>query len=241
MARTGRDFVTRALRITGALSVGEILDDEEANDGIQLFNDMLGYWATQSLTIPYVASAQYSTVAGQKVYSLGPGGNWNGVRPERLRSAIMRLTNTGSGAYDVPLTMLDQYQYSQVALKDIASTQSQAFYYEAQYPLGFFTLYPVPSSVFGIVLSYDTIFDEVTLDSDLSGLPKGYALAVQYNLAALLAVEYKRTLTDAAAKIAVSSLGSIKSANLRAPDAVFDPNIVGVGADRRNGWDWRLG
>lgn len=240
MARTGRSFVTRALRITGALSVGEELDDEEANDAIDLFNDMLGLWATQSLTIPYTASAEYQTVAGQKVYSLGPGGDWNGVRPQMLKTALMRL-GSGAGTYDIPLSVLSEFQYSQIALKGTPSPQSQGLYYEAQFPLAYVTLYPVPTSIFGVVLSYNTIFDEVTLDSDLSSLPKGYALAVQYNLARLLAVEYSRTLSDEAIRIATDSLAKIKSANISAPDAIFDTNLPGVGYGNRAGWDWRIG
>lgn len=237
--RTGRDFITRALRIINAINVGEDPEAEEANDAIALFNDMLGMWATQRLTIPFTSSEAFLTIAGKKVYSLGPGGDWEGNRPIRIRDAIMRLANSGTSNLDIPLTILSNHQYSDVPLKDISSTQSRAIYYENQYPLGQVTLYPVPSAIFQVVLTYDGFFTQVLLDTDLSTLPQGYALAIQYNLAKLLAVEYNRDWSAAKDEIARSSLASLKSANMQSVDAEFDAALPGVGTGRA--WDWRLG
>lgn len=238
--RTGRSYVERALRIINAIDVGETPDAEEANDAIDLFNDMLGLWSTQSLTIPYIASAEFNTIAGQKVYSIGPGGDWDGNRPIAITDAFIRIGNgQAGGSLDIPLAVLSNHQYANVPLKDVASTQSRALYYENQFPLGRVSLYPVPSAVFGVVLMYNTFFTSVTLDSDLSGMPPGYALAIQYNLAKYLAVEYNKEWSPQKDKIATDSLGNIKSANIRAPDAEFNDALPGVGSSRT--WDWRIG
>lgn len=239
MARTGRSFVTRALRIINAINVGDTPDAEEANDAIDLFNDMLDSWATDSLSIPYTASAEFQTVAGKKVYSVGPGGDWDGIRPIELRDATMRIPNGSPSPLDLPLKILDQHQYGLITLKDTPSTQSRALYYEAQFPLGFVTLWPVPSAVFGVVLSFDAIFNKVTLNSNLDGLPPGYALAIQYNLAQYLAIEYQKTLPPQAMKIATDTLAAIKIANTQAQDAEFDLALPGVGTGQA--WDWRTG
>lgn len=240
VARTGRDYVERALRIINALDVGETPDAEEANDAIALFNDMLGLWATQSLTIPYTASVQFPTIAGQKVYTWGPGQEWDGNRPVNIRDAYIRIGNgQAGGSLDIPISVLSLHQYGDIPLKDVTSPQPRALYYENQFPYGKVTLYPVPSDVIGVVMTFDTIFDAVTLDSDLSGMPPGYAMAIQYNLAKYLAVEYNREWSQQKDIIATQSLGNIKSANIKAPDAEFDNALPGVGTGKA--WDWRLG
>jgi hypothetical protein len=238
--RTGRNYIERALRIINAIDVGETPDAEEANDAIDLFNDMLGLWSTQSLTIPYIASVEYLTIAGQKVYSIGPGGDWDGIRPINITDAFIRIGDgIDGGSLDIPLVLLSNHQYADIPLKGMPSTQSRALYYENQYPLGRVSLYPVPSAVFSVVLMYNTMFTNVALDTDLSGMPPGYALALQYNLAKYLAVEYNKEWTAAKDKIATDSLGNIKSANIKAPDAEFDSALPGVGTS--HAWDWRRG
>lgn len=231
---TARSFIIRALRIINAINVGEVPDSEEANDGLALFNAMLGNWATQRLTIPYSASVEYPTEVGKKVYSIGPGGDWDGVRPIKIRAAWMRIGDT----HDIPLEVYEMERYGNIPLKGLSSPQSQGLYYEAQYPLGFVTLYPVPTSIFGVVMAVDGTFADLTLNTDMSGLPQGYALAMQYQLAKLLAVEYGKPMSEDAKTVARESFAAIKSANIKALDAQIDPQLINY---RGAGFDIRLG
>lgn len=232
--RTVRNFIERSLRIISAINVGEVPDADEANDALDLFNDMLDNWATKRLLLPYTVSAEYATVPGKKTYTVGPGGDWNGARPQKLRDAFLRI----GGTLDIPMTQLEVAQYQSIPTKGTLSPQPTNYYYEAQFPLGIVSLYPVPNVVVGVVIIYDGILQRVTLDTDLATLPPGYALAIQYNLAILLAPEYNRPVSNDIARRALEYLGDIKSQNSVSMDAVPDYRLPGL---QHRGWDYRIG
>lgn len=235
MATTVRNIIKGSLRLINAVQPTEEPEAEEYSDALIIFNDMLDSWDAEQLALPYTASTAYATVAGQKVYSIGPGGNWDGLRPVRIVNAIFRV-----GSLDLPMNILSYDQYAGIPVKDTPSSQSLALYYEAQYPLGYITLYPVPTTVAQVVLSYWAQFSSVTLDTDVDTLPPGYRLAMRYCLALLLAPEYGKTPSEEVKDGARELKGKIKSANLQSPDAKFDIAIPGV-MDARRRWNWRYG
>lgn len=232
---TVRDLISRSLRLIQAIGQSEVPDTEEANDALDTLNDMLDAWGLSPLMLPFTASAMYSTVPNQKVYSIGAGGDWNGPRPININYAMLRLND----ALDIPIRLLENQQYGETPMKGILSPQPTSLYYEAQYPLGFVSLYPVPSEVVGIVLSYSATFAQVTLDTPTDTLAPGLRKAIRYNLAVELAPEYDKAASASIREIAKSSLAAIKSANLKPLDAVFDPALPGVGTGRA--WDYRVG
>lgn len=231
---TVRKLINSALVLSGAVNKGADPDPDEYEDALELFNDMLGGWSTESLILPYIASAQYQTVAGQADYSLGPNGDWNGFRPDKIKYAWYEW-----GGVTYPMTQLEYEQYGDIAVKSVSSTNPQGFMYNASYPLAYIVLYPVPSAIIPITLAYDATLDNVALDTDLSGMPKGYRLALRYNLAAMIPAMFGKSPLKEISAIAVSSKGLLKSRNLKALDAVFDDALPGI--DTGRAWNWRTG
>lgn len=230
---TVRDLLGRALLLSGAMNKGEDPDPDEWTDALESFIGMLGVWDMQSLAQPYIASSQFLTVPGKRGYSLGPGGDWDGVRPNSIKFAwFERDTLT------LPLKQLQYDEYGDIPVKNVASTNPWGFMYNASYPLGYFVLYPVPSAQVKIILGYDASFYDMTLDSDIRGFPKGYVHVMVYNLAVLLAPEYGKEPPSAIVKEATKTMGILKSRNLKALDAVIDPAVPGMSRRR---WDWRIG
>lgn len=235
MVDTVRDLIRRAMRLGNIIEAGEVPDADEYQDALGTLNDMLDAWSLESLILPYNTSVEYQVVAGQKVYEIGPSAaDWVGVRPLDILSANIRV----SGNLDIPVEILETQQYQNIPVKDVTSTQSTSMYYDAQVPNGYISLYPVPNAVFGLVLIYTGVFQQVTLDTPLTGFAAGLVAAIRFNLCIDLCGEYNKKPADTVAARAVSYKAAVKSMNCKALDAVFDYRLPS-GAGRA--WDWRIG
>ena len=232
---TVRDLIRRSMRLVNIIDAAEVPDSDEYQDGLSTLNDMLDNWALESLIFPFTPSSQFSVVAGQKTYSIGPGGDWDNVRPNVIKSANIRIGDS----LDIPMEILETEQYQAVSVKGTTSTQSTSLYYDAQVPLAYISLYPVPQVVFDVVLIYDAQFTAVTLDTELTGFAPGIVAALRFNLAVDLAAEYSnKDVSKVIAARAVEYKSKVKSGNIRALDAITDWRLRN-GAGRA--WDWRIG
>lgn len=226
---TVRDLIGGSLRLIGAIDPGESPDPEETNDALGTFNDFLDALGVERLMLPFTASVQYATIPTQASYSVGPGADWNGIRPQDVITATLRVGNV-----DVPLTKMSLDQYSDIPVKTTLSPQPQYFYYEAQYPLGRFVLFPIPTVIVGVIITQQALFQQVTLDTVITTLPPGYRRMLRYNLALELAPEYSRATVSAQVRsIAADSKAKIKGANSVSLDASFDSRTPGLGASGR--------
>lgn len=230
---TVRDLIEGSLRLCGALDPGEPADAEEVKDALGSLNDMLDAWRIEDLLVPYTLSNEFVTEAGKDTYTIGEGGDWNAVRPVDVDIANLR-----SGGVDYPLTKLTFRQYADIAVKNTVSTHPNSFYYEAQYPLGRFVLFPVPSIATTIVVGQGAELGGVTLDTDIGALPPGYRRAIRYNLALELAPEYsKKDVASTVIAIARDSKARIKSKNSASLEVSFDQRLPG----QHTHFDYRIG
>ena len=231
---TVRDLIGSSLLLAGAVNKGASPDDDEYSDALDVFNSMTSSWALEQLFLPYVASGQFLTVAGQQNYSIGPApADWVGVRPIKIRDAWYELAGL-----TLPLDELSFEQYGDIPVKSVASTIGNAFMYNGSYPNAFIAIWPVPSSVYKVILSYDAVFGDVTLDTDITTLPPGYVHAFRYGLAALIPAEYGKDVPKKIDQEATRSKGVLKSSNLKSLDAVVDANLPR--GDHR-AWNWLIG
>jgi hypothetical protein len=231
MLTTARDIIRGSLRLCKAIEQGEVPDEEEYNDALVSFNSMLDSWNVERLMLPFTASSILVATANQASYSVGPGGDWNIIRPQRVRFASTRVAGL-----DTPLNDLEAEQYALIPDKGTKSLQPTDFYYEPQFALGRLLLYPVPSVDINVILSYDCQLSAVTLDTDMSTLPPGYQQAMRFNLALMLAPEYSKTVSEEVKAEAKRSKNVIRSANSLDADARLDAMCPGVG---QGGYNWR--
>ncbi len=229
---TVRNLLESSLLLARAINKGEAPDPDETTDAFDELKSMLGSWDTEKLIQPYVGSAQYETVAGQGEYALGPSSaTWTGARPANIIDAWFQ-----QGGLTLPLDQLAFDQYASIPDKSVLSTMPSAFMYNASYPDGYFVLWPIPTVVTKIIISFDATFADLTLDSLLAPFPPGYVHAIRYNLAALIANTYGKSPAAEVQREAIRSKGLIKSQNIKALDAYVDPRLPGM---HSTGYDWR--
>ena len=82
-----RDLLQDALIEIGVLAPSDAMQPEDAAYALRLFNRLLAKWNSENLMVYTVNRQVFNLVAGQQVYTLGTGGDFNVPRPVRIQMA----------------------------------------------------------------------------------------------------------------------------------------------------------
>ena len=72
---TPYDIITRAMKDIGAVAAGEVPTADEAQDALDLLNDMLAQWSNENMMVFYKTEIVFPTIQNTVQYTLGPGGS----------------------------------------------------------------------------------------------------------------------------------------------------------------------
>jgi hypothetical protein len=207
---TALEYITKAMKICGALGQNETPTSSEADDGLDAINDMIDSWNTDRTYIYAVTESTIPVVSGQASYTIGTGGDFNITRPVKIDYAFIRINSV-----DFPLQSINNQDYDSIQYK-----ANQGFpmyyYYNPAMPLGVITIYGVPTQGDLYIDTWTQITEFTNLQTDLT-FPPGYRRAFNYNLAKEIAPQFGLSLSPEANMIAVESLANIRNRNLPAP------------------------
>jgi hypothetical protein len=229
--KTSLDLIKSSMRLVGIISENETPKSQEANDGLDVLNDMLESWSTESLSVWGSAVETFNTVGGQAAYTIGPAGNWNTARPVRIGDVAYCTLN----GVDYDVFEWSQDDYDSVTLKTQQQPIVERFLYVNDNPLGIVTLYPTPSQAIPITFDTDRVLTQVPTLATVLVYPPGYYIAMRYTLAILLAAEYGAPVDPSVTSIAISSKANIKRANKKKTFARFDAGLT-TGGDGTSSW-----
>lgn len=235
---TALTLIEDALGLTNSVGVDQTLTADEVSDCLRVFNDVLEDWSTQNLAVYGQANQTFNTVANQATYTIGSGGNWNTVRPERINEPAYATVNSVS----FPYFMVNQAEYNLIGFKGQTgggTDTGQCYLYVNEYPLGLVTLWPVPASIFPITFSIDRVLSQVTNAATAISFPQGYAKAFKYELGCELPSVFGKKLSQYPEIVAKRNqiVGSIKRANKRPVVMGYDVALLGG----NQYVDWRTG
>lgn len=184
---TARRIVRGALLDLQVVSAEQPMEASMAEDGLDLLNDLLASWATESVMIYCTPATVIPWPAGTSQLRWGPGGDIVTPRPLRLQPyATYRY-----GDEDMPLEVLTrQEQYTQIALKGMQSSLLQALYYEPTMPLGTLYGWPAPTEGWSLTLYPWQPFGRFPHLDDEIQFPPGYERALRLNLGIECAPQY---------------------------------------------------
>lgn len=223
---TSLDLITSAMRLVGIIATTETPKADEANDALNVLNDMIETWSTESLTVWGSAPSVFTTIPGKTSYTIGPGGDWvQTVRPVRIDDTAYCTLN----GVDYPVLAWGQDDYADVTIKTQQQPIVERFWYTNDNPLGIVTLYPIPSQAIQVTLFTDRVLNQVPNLATTLIYPPGYWIAMRYTLAILLAAEYGAPVTDSITATAVSAKANIKRANKSKQFAKFDSALTSDG------------
>lgn len=218
---TALDLIKGALKDIGILDPSEVPSASEAADGLTALNQMLGSWSNESLIAYDRAHEKFTLTAGQQSRTIGPTGDFVTARPLEIEVAQIEYQNSSPLTEFPPLKILTREQWAGIAQKDIQSDVSTMLFYEPTFPNGTIYLYPVPSVANKLVLTTRKALTAISSLTTAISLPPGWDMAIQKNLALLLAPSYRREPSQLLLMQAQESKAAIENTN-----ATLNPRLM---------------
>ena len=208
---TAGDQINRALRLIGVLAEGETTSASVSQDSLMALNQMVDSWNTERLSVFSTQDQIFTWPAGQITRTLGPSGDFIGLRPVLLDEATYFRdpgTNVSFG-----IKFINQQQYNGIAVKTVTSTYPQVIFVNMTYPDVTMSIYPRPTrDLEWHFVSVQELSNPATLATDLF-FPPGYLRAFTYNLAMEIAPEFGVEPSPQVQRIAMTSKRNLKRIN----------------------------
>lgn len=212
---TAISIITRAMRLSRAIGVGETATDDEAADGLAALNSMLDSFSIERLNVYYIVEETLTLVAAQQTYTMGSSGDLNTTRPTRIEDACF----IRYASIDTPLMLVNFEAWAAIPAKTVSSNIPNLLFVDMQNPLVRLSFYPTPSSASAVahIFSWKQLQQFATL-TDVLALPPGYERMITYQLACEWAgPEFGQTITPDVMRIATQAKANIKRVNAPAP------------------------
>lgn len=224
---TPSDIIIQALKKAGVLGVGQSASAEDMNDAFDDLQDMLAQWQRKRYLIwNLVTTSKVST--GAQFYTVGPGGDYDIARPDRLEDAFLRqLLNSTPNQVDYSLDILEAREdYNRITLKSLKSLPFCIFY-DAAYPIGKIYPWPVPQAgIYEVHITTKTQLNALTSFGQTLNMPPEYIAAMKWNLAQRLRVSYRLPEDSSLNGLAKDSLNVIRNANTQIPTLRMPRDIM---------------
>ena len=184
----------------------------ERTDALITLNDLLGVSSADRLLVFQVTEEGFTLIVGKVVYTMGPGGDFNTVRPQKIENGYV----TDSASVDYPLDVaMSLTGWVRIADKS-TNARPERLYYAPEFPLGkvHFNFPPDAAYIFQ-VFSWKPLTAFADLDVTTIVIPAEYIKFLKYHLAIDLAPELSVQLDPTVVQQAIASRETIK--NLNAP------------------------
>lgn len=235
---TVRKLVTGAMRLINVVQANEAPTADDMDIAIQSLDGMVDSWSNDSYMIYTKNPYNFPTTAGQQTYTLGPGGDWDTVRPMSINQAYVHYESSGSQPVDMPITIANDAQWASIAVKSVSTTFPTVMYDNGDYPLRTIYLWPIPNNTQQITLwLWQPLLTLDNLDAEVQ-FPPGYERALRYCLACEIAPEFGKEVPANVVATAIRAKAEIKSMNAVTQYQNFDPSL---GSGQRAQFNWILG
>lgn len=208
---TAGDQINAALRLIGQLAEGETPSAATSQDALAALNQMIDSWSVERLSVFNTQDQVFTWPTDEIVRTLGPTGNFVGLRPVLLDDATYYrdpATNVSFG-----IKFINQQQYDGIAVKTVTSTYPQVLWVNMEYPDIRLTIYPKPTRPLEWhFISAQELTQPAILSTDLT-FPPGYLRAFKYNLACEIANEFGIEPPGNVMRIAMASKRNLKRIN----------------------------
>ena len=226
---TAGDQINRSLRLLGILAEGETPSAAMSQDALIALNQMIDSWSTERLAVFCTQDQVFTWPAGEYIRTLGPSGNFVGLRPVLLDDATYYRdpgTNVSFG-----IKFINQQQYNGIAVKTVTSTYPQVCFVNMGFPDITMSIYPRPTrDLEWHFISVQELNQPATLATELH-FPPGYMRAFTYNLAMEFAPEFGVEPSPQVSRIAMTSKRDLKRINN--PDDVMSMPYAIVASRQR--------
>lgn len=208
---TAGDQINRALRLLGVLAEGETPSAATSQDALVALNQMIDSWSIERLAVFCTQDQIFTWPAGLITRTLGPSGDFIGLRPVLLDEATYYRdpgTNVSFG-----IKFINQQQYNGIAVKTVTSTYPQVIFVNMSFPDVTMTIYRRPTrDLEWHFISVQELNQPANLATELF-YPPGYLRAFTYCLAMEFAPEFGVEPSPQVQRIAMTSKRDLKRIN----------------------------
>lgn len=206
---------------------GVTINSADSALGLRVMNKLLDEWSNDTLACIANVEQTFPLVYGQNQYTIGIGGDINLTRPLTINTGMgaAYLVDTNNNRY--PVNVVEQDQWNCLGLLTELSQLPDTLFYDPQYPLGIFNVFPTPSIDY--IMHVDSRLQLANLSNLTTqfSLPPGYMEAISNNLTIKLWPYFKSgEPTAILMKLAAESKAAIKRTNIRQSPAVYDTAII---------------
>ena len=220
------DQIVGAMRLLGVLAEGETPSAETANDALFALRQMIDSWDTERLSVFSTQDQVFSWPSGERTRTLGPTGDFVGLRPVLLDDATYFRDPQTNVSYGIKF--INQQQYDGIAVKTVTSTYPQVIFTNMTYPDIEMVIYPVPLRLLEWhFISVEKLSQPALLATQLT-FPPGYLRAFRYNLACEMAPEFGVEPSAQVQRIAMYSKRNLKRINNPDDIMALPYSIVGT-------------
>ena len=214
------------MRLLGVLAEGETPSAATANDALFALNQMIDSWDTERLAVFSTQDQVFNWPSGERTRTLGPTGNFVGLRPVLLDDSTYFRDPQTNVSYGIKF--INQQQYNGIAVKTVTSTYPQVIFTNMTYPDIEMVIYPVPLRLLEWhFISVEKLDKPALLSTEMS-FPPGYLRAFRYNLACELAPEFGIEPSPTVSRIAMYSKRNLKRINNPDDIMALPYSIVGT-------------
>lgn len=227
---TALDIIKSAMRLIGAIDPGEEPEGPEAQDALEILNQMVDSWNIERLMIYGLEMNEFPLVVGQQTYTLGTNGDFDMPRPTRIEAmGLVNINSNPAMPMEIPMYMLSLDDWEQIPVKSIASTYPLYVYDDGSIPFRNLNFWIVPTIVSNVrIYSWVNLSQFTDLTTPLD-FPPGYIKAIRYCLAVDLAPEWGLPVPDAVAAQAILERAKIKSFNIEPSVLELSDDLIGGG------------
>lgn len=184
VTKTVNQLIINSLYLIGELGVGETPDSFMLSSGVELLNELLTKFASDSIYIPYLTELSFNLVAEQPTYSISDIAPSDVIsnRIVDLSYANYTVPSEGQGII-YPLQIINKAQYYGVTRLLPLNTRPAFIFLDKQALESFITLYPAPDQPYPCLLGVKSMINSLAANDSLEELPPFYYGFLKYCLA----------------------------------------------------------
>lgn len=214
--RSVGDLINLALEDSGAFSSQKPPSYQDTLDALWRINMTIGQWNRRRWLVYHLLDVGVQCSAAVS-YTVGPGGDFDIVRPDRLEAAYIRqLVPSNPSPVDWPLRIIQsREEYSQITLKNLTAAPSEAVFYDSGFPLGAVYPWPVPNSQYQLHLLVKSVLSQFDNLEDVVNLPPEYEQAIYAQIKVQARSAYQLPADQVMIGEAKATLSTLRKANFQ--------------------------
>lgn len=228
---TAGEIVKAALRRIGAVQTGQEPSAEEYKDGFFDLNMLLSSLSAKGIIIPARTKESFPLVVGTSEYSIGDGGDFDTVRPDRILGIFLR----DSSGQDYYMDFFAINEYNDVWSKT-SGGRPERMAFLPSYPLAKIFFDRTPGVAYTLHLDSDKPLTELTDKTDTMVLPDPFKRMFVLRLAVDSAPTYGETPSPALVAEAVDATRIVENFVASAKDIPEVEHDMALIARRERGW-----